>query len=266
MGTDTESSLIWEVERLLNAYRDNNIPMPEILLMENVKGIINRHHIKEFNVWIDTLSEFGYTSSYKMIRGRDYGFPQERERVFMVSSLTQGAYKFPPITDTCGTLAEYLDDESIVMDEHYISPEYIETIVFDKDIDTVMNKEGIRRVGKGTGKYHTDTLVYDPSGISPTILSKGSKPMIVLNYINVVTKDAQPIVRRLTHRECWKLMGFPEESFDILSETYSRRQLKLMAGNSIIVRVLEVIFKGIYIDKSFQPQATLNDYGWDVDE
>lgn len=262
-GADTESSLIWEVERLLRAYTENNLPLPEILLMENVKGIINRHHIKEFKVWIDALSEIGYTSSYQMIRGRDYGFPQERERIYMVSSLTKGVFKFPPYTESYGCMADYLDDEVDVDESLYISEEWIRTIDFDRYTESVRDKDGICRVGKGAGKFHTDTLVYDPSGISPTILAGGSKPMIVMNYTEVMDDNAIPIVRRLTDRECWKLMGFKEEGFDTLSDEFTSRRIKYMAGNSIIVDVLVTIFKGIYVDESFYQRASLMDYGGD---
>lgn len=258
--TETESSLVWEVKRIILSYAENGLDMPEILLMENVKGIINRHHIKDFKVWIDTLSELGYQSSYMMIRGRDYGFPQERERVYMVSSRTKGVFKFPDFVDEVTPLTEYLDGDEYVSENDLVSEDIIQTMKYNKDIESVMTKEGIRRVGKCEGKFHSDTLLYDTSGVCPTILSRGTPLMFIFNYLDVVQNGAVPKIRRLTSRESFKLMGFSGDDYDRLAEEFSHAQIKRMAGNSIIVDVLSTIFKGIYIDESFHSQMSLDEY------
>ena len=85
--------------------------------------------------------------------------------------------------------------------------------------------------------------VYDPNGLAPTIPTcggGGQQPKVI------VTIDGKPYrlrVRRLTPRECWRLMGFHDEDFDRAEKVNSNSQLYKQAGNSIVVDVLEAIFK-----------------------
>ncbi len=83
-GSETHSSLLWEVERLLAVSRQNST-LPKYLIMENVKNLISKRFMDGFNIWLEYLENLGYTNYYKVLNAKDYGIPQNRERVFMIS-------------------------------------------------------------------------------------------------------------------------------------------------------------------------------------
>jgi DNA (cytosine-5)-methyltransferase 1 len=83
----TRSGLLYEVQRLLEECSELNI-LPETLLMENVPGLLFKSNIGAFEDWISFLESLGYTNSYDIVNSLDFGVPQQRKRVFMVSSLS----------------------------------------------------------------------------------------------------------------------------------------------------------------------------------
>ena len=78
-GSGTRSSLLWECERAIKSKR------PKYLLMENVSALVSKKFIKLFNKWQSTLESYGYTNYAKVLNAKDFGVPQNRERIFMVS-------------------------------------------------------------------------------------------------------------------------------------------------------------------------------------
>lgn len=80
-GSGTASSLLWECRRIIRDKR------PKYLLMENVKALLQSKFKSEFRRWIEILSDYGYNNFYQILNAKDYGVPQNRERVFMVSIL-----------------------------------------------------------------------------------------------------------------------------------------------------------------------------------
>ena len=94
-GSGTRSSLIWEVGRLLKDMRERDRPLPEVLLMENVDSILHKHAVADFNKWVRLLDSLGYTNSYQVVNAKDHGIPQNRKRLFMISTQTLGKYRFP---------------------------------------------------------------------------------------------------------------------------------------------------------------------------
>lgn len=121
-GSDTRSSLLWEVGRLLHDMAERNV-LPEVLLMENVDAILNKKNIDQFRKWIMTLNAMGYTSSYAVMNAKDYGIPQNRKRCFMVSTLTFGELMFPSGFPLELRLKDMLEDD--VDESYYLSPERI---------------------------------------------------------------------------------------------------------------------------------------------
>ena len=89
-GSNTQSSLLWEVERLLNIANDND-ELPMYLLMENVKALVSKKFINDFEDWIKYLKSLGYKNFWKVLNAKDYGVPQNRERVFMISIRDENA-------------------------------------------------------------------------------------------------------------------------------------------------------------------------------
>lgn len=78
-GSGTKSSLLWECKKAIEIKR------PKYLMLENVEMLVSQNFIHTFNRWIDFLTSLGYTSYWKVLKGSEYGIPQDRNRVFVVS-------------------------------------------------------------------------------------------------------------------------------------------------------------------------------------
>ena len=120
-GSGSRSSLLWECKRAIEAKR------PKFLLMENVKALVQKKFMPEFQRWIDTLTEFGYTSFWQVLNAKNFGTPQNRERVFMVSVLGEAAFEFPKPFPLEKRLRDVLDEN--VSEEYYLRPEQVERIL-----------------------------------------------------------------------------------------------------------------------------------------
>ena len=93
-GSGTSSSLLWECERIIEAKR------PKYLLMENVKALTFKKNMPGFEKWLEILKDLGYTNYWQVLNAKDYGVPQNRERVFCISILNDNqGYTFPEKQD-----------------------------------------------------------------------------------------------------------------------------------------------------------------------
>ena len=108
-GSGTRSSLLWECERAIAEKR------PKWLLMENVAALVSGKFIKLFNKWQRTLEKYGYHNFAQVLNAKDYGVPQNRERIFMVSIHDEAArFYFPkpiPLTKRLKDVLEHVVDE-----------------------------------------------------------------------------------------------------------------------------------------------------------
>jgi DNA (cytosine-5)-methyltransferase 1 len=110
-GSGTESSLLWECKKAIEAKR------PRILLMENVKNLVGKKNKPNFDKWLNYLSSLGYKNYWQVMNAKDYGIPQNRERVFCIS-LLDGEYKFPQPIEM-KTLAELGIEAPIVQEAYF---------------------------------------------------------------------------------------------------------------------------------------------------
>lgn len=122
-GSDTSSSLLWQVERLLRESSEK----PDILLMENVTQVHANKNIALFEEWLGILEDMGYSSTYFDINAKDMGIPQNRDRCFCVSIL--GDYDFePPVPmELTKCMADLLEAET--PDEYYITSERAQNLI-----------------------------------------------------------------------------------------------------------------------------------------
>lgn len=225
-GSKTRSSLLWECKKIIEAKK------PKYLLMENVKNLVGNTHKANFNKWLSYLSSLGYKNYWKVLNAVDYGVPQSRERVFVVSILGDIDFKFPEAQPWTITLNDVLEPEDAVPANMYMNDKHItmrkanmsaNKLIHIGDLDMPGN-ESIRRV-------------YSPVGVCPTLTTMGGgnrQPKIYREDIGV---------RKLTPKECWRAMGFSEECFQKVEGKLSNTQLYKQAGNSICVPVLTAIFK-----------------------
>lgn len=93
-GSGTHSSLLYEVERLLEDYEQRGL-LPKYLVMENVKNLVGKKFKAYFDNWVGYLKEKGYTTYWQVLNAADYGIPQHRERVIAISILSTdgGGYR-----------------------------------------------------------------------------------------------------------------------------------------------------------------------------
>ena len=113
LGKGTRSGLLYECEKIIEAKK------PKYLLLENVKNLVGKKFKPEFNKWLEYLEGLGYTNYWQVLNAKDYGVPQNRERVFVVSILGEHeSYEFPkPIK-----LNKYVKDilENTVDNKYYL--------------------------------------------------------------------------------------------------------------------------------------------------
>lgn len=117
-GSGTRSSLLWECERIIRAVK------PKYLLMENVKALTSKKFMPLFANWLRTLESIGYQNWWKVLNAKDYGVPQNRERVFVVSILGGGHYQFPEPIPLTKRLKDVL--EPVVDEKYYLSDKIIQ--------------------------------------------------------------------------------------------------------------------------------------------
>jgi DNA (cytosine-5)-methyltransferase 1 len=123
-GSGTRSSLLWECRRAIEAKR------PKWLLMENVKALMQRKFHPFFRAWMETLEGYGYKNFYQILNAKNFGIPQNRERVFMVSIRDDGdnpQFAFPRTIPLKKRLKDIL--EKNVDKSFYLRQEQIERIV-----------------------------------------------------------------------------------------------------------------------------------------
>ena len=122
-GTGTTSALLWEVGRLLRISAAAE-QLPPVLLAENVDAVLNARNYPEFKRWIITLANLGYTTSYRVLNAKNYGTPQNRRRLFVVSTLNLGALIFPKPCPDGRILKDVLEgdvDESFFMSKERLA-------------------------------------------------------------------------------------------------------------------------------------------------
>ena len=126
----TRSGLLWEVERILDELeREREIStLPDILLMENVPPLLSESNgnIKQFQKWEQKLASLGYTNFVKILNAKNYGIPQNRERVFMISILGNYSYNFPAKMQLKYKLKDFLQKN--VSEKYYLSQKDIDRI------------------------------------------------------------------------------------------------------------------------------------------
>ena len=128
-GKQTRSGLLFEVERLLKkSVEDGN--QPKYLLLENVKNLVGKKFKLEFDKWLKTLDGLGYNNYWKVLNAKDYGVPQNRERVFVVSirkDVDTHGYTFPEPFKLNRRLKAVL--ETNVDEKYYLKQELVDTFV-----------------------------------------------------------------------------------------------------------------------------------------
>lgn len=117
----TRSSLLWENIRLLKRAKDDNT-LPKFLMFENVKNLVSKKFINDFDNLLDVLNELGFNSYWDILNAKDCGVPQNRERVFVIcirKDIDKHTYTFPKPFNNGMRLKDVLDNK--VDKKYYLS-------------------------------------------------------------------------------------------------------------------------------------------------
>ena len=295
----TRSSLMYETIRIVEKLK------PKVIIWENVKNLISKKHKHNFDAYLEKMNDLGYKNYYQVLNAKDYGIPQNRERVFTISIRKDinKSFKFPPKQKLKIKLKDMLED--LVDESFYLSQKAIEgrlttnyrqyslekSLMNDKDIHPTIlarfegaptlyinnaTKKGYLEANEGDGVDISSRMQYHRGNVQKEMIQTldctggeghgvvvsgayartfGSKGKLqTKEYCDTLTasmgtgggnvpltKDLR--IRKLTPKECWRLMGFEDIDYEKASRVNSKSQLYKQAGNSIVVNVLEEIIK-----------------------
>lgn len=255
------SGMLWEVERILLEMNEQGKELPRFLLMENVTNILSKPHKEDFGDWKSTLESLGYYNQIYRLNSKNFGIPQNRERAYMISVLCKNN------KDIINAVKKYFEEHNLEKDEaerlkqrelmlkDILCLDYKGVPQYKKEADASKPNDTPSRMKI----FEDNDMLYDGKKINEMIVNTvttkqdrnpNSGLIMYKNYARGKTKW-----RYLTPRECFKLMGFDEADFDkVISDNpmvtksrslYSTEKLIKMAGNSIVVDVLEAIFRQI---------------------
>lgn len=308
----TRSSLLVEYLRVIRANK------PNFGMYENVKNIVGKQFKDTFKMFTDELDEYGYNVYWKVLNAKDYGIPQNRERVYLIfikKELDNGKFTYPEPFDNGTRLRDILENE--VDEKFYISEDKVQrfltnlnnedALLYDacqvkregksreyndfcptltardyKD-PRLVNDNRVKQLGNivSTGNWDNPQRgrIYSSEGCSPALNCCGGgglEPKIVqLGNINpsgkgmngnvfdedglaptvttnkgegnkIAVRENSIRIRKLTPKECFRLMGFSDDNFEAAEKMVSNSQLYKQAGNSIVVDVLYYILVELY--------------------
>lgn len=253
-GKNTRSGLLWEVKRLLEDINKNNKILPRYLLLENVTALNSSRHKDNFTKWRDYLEKLGYINKFYTLNAIDFGVPQNRNRIFMISVLVKD------LNDSKVNKVNQILENKIELNRpvkldlgKYLKTDYNDPIYYDEALESQPNLTASRKM-----IYQRNYPIYRNNEVqvrhTATITTKQDR------HPNSGTLDfntERGNFRYLTPREAFLLMGFKEEQFNKLIsnnfrlENYSQRYFfsrdtyYRLFGNSIVVDVLIHVFNRI---------------------
>lgn len=226
-GSETRSSLMWETIHIIQNMGEWK---PKYVIWENVKNVLSKHMIGNFNRYQLEMKNLGYSNSYEVLDAREFGLPQARERVFTISVLDNEPFDFTDLIRTpMRNISEFLLDNDKV-------PEVYD--VTQPSVYNVIGHTGIKRA----------TVIKD---FAYTITTRQDRtPAQVIDCGN-------GRYRYLTELECWRLQGYTDEDYNrarAVQKRVGRYRMALykQAGNSIAVPIFESIFRKIILGETMK--------------
>ena len=215
----TRSSLLWECCKIIETKK------PKYLMMENVKNLVGCNHKENFLKFLEYLESLGYKNSWKILNAREYGIPQNRERVFCISELEgEKDFEFPEPVELRFKLYDILEKD--VDDRYYLSNGQVMDVPIEQDYS-----------------YCLDSNYW--KGVTLNSFLEKHRRQLVTDKID---ENGKYVPRRLTPKETWRLMGVNEEDIEKASQLISQTSLYKQSGNSIVVSVLEAVFSKWFLN------------------
>ena len=243
----SRGTLFAEVVRICEHHK------PKVIFCENVKGLVRHDKGRTFKVICGAFEEIGYKVFSKVLNSKDYGVPQNRERIYIVcfrEDVAPDEFEFPEPTGCDKTIRDIMEDAPIAS-RYYLSERYLE----------VLRAHKARHEAKGHGFGY---VIRDLDGISGAIVcgGMGREGNLLVDHrehsMKPTTNIKGPInaedVRKMTPREWARLQGFPDCYVLTEADTHLYKQF----GNSVTVPVIEAVasqIKSVLEDTKGQPDA-----------
>lgn len=213
---------------------------PKVIFCENVKGLTIHDHGNTFKVIKGAFEELGYKVFHRILNSKDFGVPQNRERIYLVcfrNDIAPESFSFPSGRESNVCIRDIMDPAP-VPSKYYLSDTYVETLK--------RHKARHEAAGHGFGY-----VIRPLDGIAGTIVCGGmgregnliidSREHSMTPTTHIKGKINEEGIRKMTPREWARLQGFPEDFVLPLSDVHLYKQF----GNSVTVNVIEAIAKEI---------------------
>jgi len=223
-GSETRSSLMWETLKIINQM---GVWKPRIVIWENVKNVLSKHMIHNFNGYLREMEKLGYANSFEVLDAREFGLPQARERVFTISCLDGTHFDFTDLIRTpMRDISEFMSD---YRKEHIVTQPSMLSLI------------------DGTSESTFNGRVEVIKDYCTTITTKQMRSP------NSGVFEVPEGYRYLTEIECWRLQGYNDEDYYNALSVHPGTPGKLngalykQSGNSIPVPIFESIFRKILL-------------------
>ena len=256
---DTRGTLFFEIARF------TYILKPRILFLENVKGLLNHDKGRTFETILKTLDELGYDVEWQVLNSKNFGVPQNRERVFIIGHLRgTGGRKVFPIRGESENTNCVRQIGNLIQTNSFGGNPHRGRVYSSDGISPCLNCMGgggrepkILQLGRGFNKGGVHNIAptitknsYQENNFLIIKEAKTRRGIVGKQIANtLLTGEEQCMVnrdfriRKLTPKECWRLQGFPDWAFEKAQSVNSNSQLYKQAGNTVTVNVIKAIAK-----------------------
>jgi DNA (cytosine-5)-methyltransferase 1 len=233
---DTRGTMFFEIERIIKGKK------PKAVVLENVKHFKNHDKGNTLKTVILSLENLGYTVSWQVLNAKDFGVAQNRERTIIIASLNGIKFDFSKlkkqkpifikdILEKNGDFEYLKENEYTIIDNPKVQKS---GLIFVGYRNKKIRTKGIKENTINLSRVHKQpNRIYDSNGTHPTLSSQESSGRYFIYHNNRV--------RKLTLKECFRLMGFPD-NFKLFG---SKAKLYNRIGNSIVVPLVKKIAKEI---------------------
>lgn len=246
---DTRGTLFFDIARIIEQHK------PKVVVLENVKHFKNHDKKNTLRTVLSTLKQFGYTTSWQLLNAKDFGVPQNRERTIIIGALNNIKFDFngikrkrevkiKDILEVEHNNFEYMDDSDYTL---ISTPKrQLSGLIFAGYRNKKIRMNGVRENTEHLSRVHKQpNRIYSSEGTHPTLSSQEPTGRYFIYHENRV--------RKLTLRECYRLMGFPDH-FKMVG---TQAKLYNRIGNSIVVPMVKEIAEQIK-QQLFNPNYAVN--------
>lgn len=242
-GKDSSSSIVWSLRDVLSKMKQK----PKVIFMENVAAILNKKHKPTLDKLIAFLQSEGYHVDYKKLDAADYGVPQHRERVYILCTLGfDPCFTYPePIpleTKLCDVLEKNPSQQFNLTPKAkagFISRGMRDDKPYPIRVHNPSKCDKAFTISTRSGSRNYDNFIFDKDLNDDKFIRVSQKG---LSKAGVDLKKIEDMnIRKLTPDECMVLMGLKKEEREKLKD-FTPSQVYKLAGNSIVVSVLEKVF------------------------